>query len=124
VNGDSWSGDPRPTVNDLLIIVETTKFQKWVENTGLRSAVDKLCDELRANPEVGAVIPKGAGLRKVRMAGLGVGKSGGFRVIYLLMLDQTTAVLMTGYSKAEKGDLKASELKQLVKDVATLTQEG
>lgn len=110
-----------PPVNRVSIL-ETTKFRRWVRKHGLRAAVDALHADLRDDPLAGQVIPGGGGLRKVRMAGSGRGKSGGFRVIYVLILNRTTAVLMTGYSKAEKEDLTADELKQLVKEVAALTE--
>ena len=101
-----------------LEFLELPAFAKWVKKNRLRSAVETLKDELAASPAAGDVIPGGSGLRKVRMAGLGRGKSGGFRVTYLLLLDRTTAVLMAGYSKSEKEDLSADELKAMAKQVA------
>lgn len=109
-----------PTV-DELIILETPRFKRWVKKNKLTSAVAALSDELQADRTAGDVIPGGGGLRKVRMAGLGWGKQGGFRVIYVLLLNQTTAVLVSGYSKSEKEDLSADELKQLVAEVAALS---
>ncbi len=107
-----------------LVIVETARFAKWVRKSKLRAAVDALHDELRANRTAGDVIPDGSGLRKVRMGGLGRGKQGGFRVVYVLLVDQTLALIVAGYSKSEKEDLAADELKQLVAEVATFTPEG
>jgi hypothetical protein len=107
-----------------LTILETTRFAKWVRKNNLRAAVNVLYAELEADRTAGDVIPGGGGLRKVRMAGLGRGKQGGFRVIYVLLLNQTTAFLLTGYSKSETEDLTADELKQLVAEVATLTEGG
>jgi mRNA-degrading endonuclease RelE of RelBE toxin-antitoxin system len=100
-------------VNDLLVI-ETESFAAWVRKGRLRSAVDKLIDDLKENPTEGVVIRSGKSFRKVRMAGLGRGKSGGFRVIYVLLVSHRVAALVDGYSKAEKEDLSADELKALV----------
>jgi hypothetical protein len=47
------------------------------------------------------------------MGGLGRGKRGGFRVIYVLLIDRTAAALLDGYSKSEKEDLTADEQKAL-----------
>ena len=53
-------------------------------------------------------------MRKIRMAGHNRGKSGGFRVLYVLFLDRTAALLLDGYSKSQKADLSADEVKELV----------
>lgn len=100
-------------MNELLIL-ETESFAKWVQKSRLRPAVDKLVADLRQNPDAGDVIPGGKGFRKVRMAGLGRGKSGGFRVIYVLFVNRRLAALVDGYSKSDKEDLSADELKSLV----------
>ena len=104
-------------------ILETDDFAKWVRKGRLRSAVEGLKGELAVNPDAGDVIPGGGGLRKIRMSGLGRGKSGGFRVVYVLLLSRTVAVLVDGYSKADKQDLSADELKGLVADLAELRAE-
>jgi len=54
------------------------------------------------------------------MAGGGRGKSGGFRVVYVLLVNRAVAVLMDGYSKSEKEDLSADELAGLVAQLADL----
>jgi len=95
-------------------IHEMPHFSKWVRKNRLQSAVEALKEELSENPDVGDVIPGGGGLRKVRMAGLGRGKSGGFRVVYVLFLDRTAALLLAGYSKSAQDDLSADEVKELV----------
>jgi hypothetical protein len=94
------------------------KFSRWVAKNRLRKSVDRLKAELMINPDSGDVIPGARGLRKVRMAGLGRGKSGGFRVIYVLMLSRSVAVLLDGYSKSEKEDLSVDELNSLVADLS------
>lgn len=97
-----------------LIILETVSFAEWVRKSRLRSAVDKLIADLRRSPDAGDVVRGGTGFRKVRMAGLGRGKSGGFRVIYVLLVNRRVAALVDGYSKSDKEDLSADELKALV----------
>jgi len=65
-------------------LIETSTFTRRI--TAL------LCDEeygafqsrIAANPELGALIKGGGGIRKVRVAVGSRGKSGGARVIYLL----------------------------------------
>lgn len=103
-----------------LQFLQTDRFRKWVRKNGLESAVARLRAELLVEPDAGDVIPGGQGLRKVRMAGAGRGKSGGFRVVYVLLVNRAVAVLVDGYSKAEKEDLSAEELAGLVARLADL----
>ena len=93
------------TTPPTFTIHETHDFVRWVRRNRLTTAVNKLKADLHGDPETGAVIPGGGGLRKVRMGGRGRGKRGGFRVIYVLFLEQTASLLLTGYSKSEKEDL-------------------
>ena len=104
-----------------VAIYEMTPFLRWVRKNRLTPAVEKLKDELRENPDTGDVIPGGSGLRKVRMGGLGRGKQGGFRVIYFLTLNRTIAVLLTGYSKSEREDLTAEEVRDFAAQLDAIT---
>lgn len=105
---------------DELQFLETDDFRKWVRKNRLHPAVIRLRADLAANRLLGDVIPGGDGLRKVRMAGAGRGKRGGFRVVYVLLIDRAVAVLMDGYSKSDKEDLSADELARLVARLADL----
>ncbi len=103
-----------PPPESKFEILEAPDFAKWVKKHRLRASVESLKDDIAANPDTGDVIPGGGGLRKIRMAGHGKGKRGGFRIIYVLLLSRTLAVLMDGYSKSDKEDLSEDELKSLV----------
>jgi len=59
------------------------------------------------------VIQNGKGLRKIRWANNGKGKSGGVRVIYYNMLDDGLIVCLAVYAKNEKENISAKELKFL-----------
>ena len=58
------------------------RFSRWMKKKSLSQSVAALLVELVGNLTLGDVIPGSGGLRKVRMAGGGRGKSGGFRVVY------------------------------------------
>ena len=78
----------------------------------------KLLDELQRNPLAGADL--GRGLRKVRMtiAAKGKGKSGGARVITLLLVYNETEAeigLLYIYDKSECESLTDSELTELLR---------
>ena len=76
-----------------------------------------LQQELIAQPMKGDLISGTGGLRKVRMATDGQGKSGSARVIYFLATAEVIYLLLA-YTKNEKDSLTAAEkaeLKQLTK---------
>lgn len=100
------------------IFVELTPFRSYLdsqpEGQGLLQELQKA---LLEQPEVGDVIKGAGGIRKVRLAGKGKGKSGGFRVWYLYLPEIERIYLMAIYAKNEAENLSASqrgELKLLV----------
>ncbi|GMV01492.1 MAG: type II toxin-antitoxin system RelE/ParE family toxin [Burkholderiaceae bacterium] len=97
----------------MLTVVETPLFQKqwplyWSEDErGAFSAY------LAAHPDAGDVIPGSGGIRKVRWARVGSGKSGGVRVIYFLRTEQGELVLLTLYAKSKTGNITGEKLKEI-----------
>ena len=68
---------------------------------------------LLLRPDQGSVIPGGGGLRKMRWALPGRGKSGGARVIYYWFVAEQMVYLLAIYPKNEQADLTRDELKLL-----------
>ena len=68
-----------------------------------------------SNPKAGAVIQETGGLRKVRWAIKGKGKSGGVRVIYFHVTAAAQIRLIAIYKENIKDDLSAAEKKALKK---------
>ncbi len=102
----------------------TGKFEKWVEKNRLQGApFDALIAALQADPTAGDVVPGSGGLRKIRMAGGGRGKRGGFRVVYTVVLAGTWLVLLRGYSKSELAKLPEREMKRLQKIAESMEGE-
>jgi hypothetical protein len=69
-------------------------------------------------PESGDLIPGGKGLRKIRRALAGRGKSGGARVIYYYISNAATIYLVFAYAKNRQSDLTKNQLAALAKFVA------
>ena len=98
-----------------LTIVETPTFN--------RRRPDLLDDEeyrllqlaLARNPELGAIIPGGGGLRKARWELEGRGKRGGARIIYYWAVSADLILLLFLYSKNERADLTKEQLRILAK---------
>jgi mRNA-degrading endonuclease RelE of RelBE toxin-antitoxin system len=68
---------------------------------------------LTNNPEVGDVIPRSGGCRKLRWAIEGRGKRGGVRIIYFLRLNSGQIVLVTMYAKNVQDNIDPNLLKRL-----------
>jgi len=71
----------------------------------------------QANPESGKVVPGSGGVRKVRWAMSGRGKSGGVRVIYYFKKHDDEIWLLTIYSKNEVENIPAHVLRQIAKEI-------
>ena len=97
--------------------IETSLFTKQVKQIATDDELRVLQQELIAQPMKGDLITGTGGLRKVRMATDGQGKSGSARVIYFLATAEVIYMLLA-YAKNEKDSLTAAEkaeLKQLTK---------
>ena len=64
---------------------------------------------IAANPTAGNVIEGTGGARKVRFAGRGKGKSGGYRVITFFTGTDTPVFLLNIFAKNEKTNLTSRE---------------
>ena len=68
-------------------------------------------------PEAGRVVPGSGGIRKIRWAMSGKGKSGGVRVIYYFKRQDDEIWLLTIYSKNEVENIPAHVLRQIAKEI-------
>ena len=97
--------------------IETSLFTRQIKQIATDEELRTLQQELIAQPMKGDLIAGTGGLRKVRMATDGQGKSGSARVIYFLATAEVIYLLLA-YAKNEKESLTAAEkaeLKQLTK---------
>jgi hypothetical protein len=74
-------------------------------------------NELVANPEKGPVVKGSGGLRKVRMALPGRGKSGGARILYLWFPRHKTIVFYLVYTKGDVENVSAARMKAIKHEV-------
>lgn len=102
-------------------IVETPIFTKRVKEAGLTGEeYEDLILFLAENPEAGTIMPGTGGARKLRWAGKGKGKSGGYRVITFYSGIDVPLFLLDIYTKGEKDDLSKAEQNQLKKVLGIL----
>lgn len=103
-----------------MVFVETSLFSKLLADHLSDDEYRGLQSYLIERPDAGAIIQRSGGVRKVRWAAGGKGKSGGVRVIYYWVKADDQIVLLTLYGKSEKDDLSAAELKRIVKLIEEL----
>jgi hypothetical protein len=73
----------------------------------------KLQVALLLRPEQGRIVKESGGLRKLRWALPGAGKSGGLRLIYYWSPEESTFYMLYLYSKNEQGDLTRAQIRIL-----------
>ncbi len=78
---------------------------------------------ISANPLCGDLIRGTGGIRKVRLALSGRGKSGGARVVYYFRNEGMPVYLLTVFAKNEKENLSQSERNQLKSLVHLIVRE-
>ena len=103
-----------------MVFVETGIFSRALPDYLSDEDYRKLQSYLIERPDAGAIIQHSGGVRKVRWAAGGKGKSGGLRIIYYWMKSDDQIFLLTLYGKGDKADLSAAEIKQVVKLIEEL----
>jgi hypothetical protein len=94
----------------MQTIVETPPFLRSAAQAGMtEKEILKLIDYLAANPDAGDEIKGTGGCRKIRVAGRGKGKSGGYRVITFFSGPKIPLFLFYAYSKADRDDLDGKQ---------------
>jgi hypothetical protein len=108
----------------MQTVIETAAYRKDAAAAGLtedeRNTVVLL---LAANPRAGVLIPGSGGARKLRVAGRGKGKSGGYRIITYFGGDDIPVFLMSLFSKGEKANLSKAEVNELNRLLSTFAAE-
>ena len=98
----------------MQTVVETPAYLSDAKALGLAEAQrDFIVAWIAANPDAGDVIQGTGGARKVRFAGKGKGKRGGYRVITFYAGTRMPTFLLNMFAKNEKTDLTPRERKTL-----------
>ena len=97
----------------LHAVLETSIFSRRADALLSREERTELIDTLAREPLAGAVIPGLGGVRKLRFAPKGRGKSGAFRVIYYVLMDDLPILALLLYGKNEQGDLSSAQRKMV-----------
>lgn len=104
-------------MRSLFDFEETKQFTKKVVKLLSDEDYAELQMDLCDDPQLGEIIRGSGGIRKVRWAIQGRGKSGGARVIYYWAVKRGKILMLDIYKKNEKVDLSRGELSELRKIV-------
>ncbi len=78
---------------------------------------------IAADPQAGDLIPGAGGARKVRIAGKGKGKSGGYRVITYYAAEDVPVLLLRLVSKGQRADISQAERNDVRLALETIVEE-
>jgi hypothetical protein len=105
-------------------VVETPAYLADAKAAGMTVAEREAVVEMVASrPLAGEEIPGTGGARKIRVAGRGKGKSGGYRVISFYSGEDFPVFLLTTYSKGERANLSKAERNELKGILADIVRE-
>jgi len=99
--------------DSLITFIETPAFTRMLPDYLDDEAYTALQWALVLHPETGAVVPGSGGVRKMRWAGSGGGKRGGFRVIYYWRKHAGEIWMLTIYTKVKQQNAPAHILKAM-----------
>lgn len=103
-------------------IVRTSAFEKTAKKLGATPVELAVLETLLArNPDAGDVIKGLGGVRKVRFAMKGRGKSGGGRAVYLVLRSEEAVYLLLAYDKTVQADLSQAQRKAVLALVEELS---
>ena len=97
--------------------IEATAFSKYLYDYLSEDEYIGLQSFLLQYPESGKVVRGSGGVRKVRWAMAGKGKSGSVRVIYYFKKQADEIWLLTIYSKNEVENIPAHVLREIAKEI-------
>jgi hypothetical protein len=104
-------------------VLHLRAFERAAAEVGLtESEVESIEQLIARNPMAGVEIAGTGGCRKVRIAGRGKGKSGGYRVVTFYSGIDIPVVLITVFGKGEKDNLTKRERNELAQLTRVLVE--
>lgn len=100
-----------------MLFIETSVFTKLLPAHRSDEEYRKLQCCLLETPKAGQIIKGSGGVRKIRWAPDGTGKSGGVRVIYYCKHFNNEIWMLTIYSKSERDAIPGHMLKSIAEAI-------
>ena len=102
-------------------VVETPEYLAAAKGVLSDAERIRVVDMVASNPRSGVSL--GGGIRKMRSARQGHGKSGGARVVFLFAGEDLPVFLLTVFAKNEKADLSPRERAALIAAAKRMVEE-
>jgi len=100
-----------------MIFIESSKFTELLPQYLSDDEYRGLQTFLLQKPDAGDLVRSSGGVRKVRWAAAGKGKSGGIRAIYYWKKSDSEIWMLTLYSKSERTTIPSHILKQIAEAI-------
>lgn len=98
----------------MQTVIETKTYLSSAKAAGIGEAERaEIVSIIASNPQTGELIVGSGGARKVRFAGRGKGKSGGYRVITYYAPEDVPVFLLDAYGKGQRANLSDAEVNDL-----------
>ncbi len=102
----------------LHAVLETSIFSRHADALLSREERAALIDTLARDPLAGDLVPGLGGVRKLRFAPKGRGKSGAFRVIYYVLTNELPVLALLIYGKNEQVNPTSDQTRAIMAVVA------
>lgn len=104
-------------------VVETAAYLRSAKRIGMTDAeMDAAVDTMAKDPQAGELIVGSGGCRKVRIAGKGKGKSGGYRIVTYYGGETVPVFLLSVLSKGSDANFTAAQVNALAKVSAVIVE--
>ena len=100
-----------------MIFIETSSFTKHINRYLSDDEYSGLQSFLLLRPDAGSIVRGSGGVRKLRWAASGKGKSGGARVIYYWKAADDEIWMLTVYGKSERDTIAAHVLRKISEEI-------
>jgi hypothetical protein len=98
----------------LHTVIETPPFLAAANEAGISDGErEDIVTYIATYPDAGVVMPGTGGARKVRVAGRGKGKSGGYRVVTFYAAEDIPVFLLDVYGKGSQANLSKAQRNEL-----------
>lgn len=108
----------------MQTVVQTPQFLRDAADAGLSDdEIATITATIASNPLAGDLMPGTGGARKLRFAGRGKGKSGGYRAVTYFGGDDIPVFLIGMFGKGDKDNLSRAERNELHKILSRIAAD-
>ena len=107
----------------MQTVIETESYLRAAKDAKMHAdEMAQAVNLVSADPKVGVLMQGTGGVRKLRLAARGKGKSGGLRIVYFYGGREIPVFLLTVFGKGEKDNLTQGERNALRQFTTTLKE--